>query len=213
MVADDSLLTREGIAHLLERAGVEVVAQTEDAETTIAAVERERLDAVVVDIKVPPTHTDAGLRAAVEIRDRHPDVAVLVLSQYLEPGYAMRLLDEHPAKVGYLLKERVFSGAVLADALRRLCDGETVVDPTIVSRLFNRRRAHDPLAALTGRERDVLALVAEGHSNQAIGANLSIAERTVEAHVTQIFMKLGLEASPESHRRVLAVLAFLRQAS
>jgi DNA-binding NarL/FixJ family response regulator len=148
--------------------------------------------------------------AAQRIRADHPDVGVLVLSQYLEPSYAMRLLEEHPEKVGYLLKERLFHGAVLVDAVMRIHDGETVVDPTIVSSLFDRRRRHDPLARLSGREREVLSLVAEGLSNRAIAAKLFVTERTVEAHVTQIFLKLDLHEDPDSHRRVLAVLAFVR---
>jgi DNA-binding NarL/FixJ family response regulator len=148
--------------------------------------------------------------AAHRIRSEHPDVAVLVLSQYIEPSYALRLLEEHPERVGYLLKERVFDGAVLIDALRRITENETVVDPTIVARLLGRRRRHDPLEELTPREREVLGLVAEGLSNRAIAGRLFVTERTVEAHVKQIFQKLRLEARPESHRRVLAVLAYLR---
>jgi DNA-binding NarL/FixJ family response regulator len=210
VVADDALLTREGIVHLLVDAGVDVVDQAEDADGLMRAVSRCRPDVAVVDIKMPPTHTDEGLVAAQRIRDEHPDIAVLVLSQYLEPSYAMRLLEAHPEKVGYLLKERVFAAAVLVDALRRVCDGETVVDPTIVSRLFGRRRDNDPLAALSPREHEVLALVAEGRSNKAIADRLHLADRTVEAHITQIFLKLGVDTSPDSHRRVLAVLTFLR---
>jgi DNA-binding NarL/FixJ family response regulator len=209
-VADDSMLTREGIAHLLVESGVDVVAQADDAESLMQEVARQQPDVAIVDIKMPPTHTDEGLIAAQRIRDEHPDVAVLVLSQYVEPHYAMRLLDQHPDKVGYLLKERVFAAAVLVDALRRVCDGETVVDPTIVARLFGRRRDDDPLATLSPRERDVLALVAEGRSNKAIADRLYIAERTVEAHITQILLKIGVDTSADSHRRVLAVLTFLR---
>jgi DNA-binding NarL/FixJ family response regulator len=163
-----------------------------------------------VDIRMPPTHTDEGLVAAREIRVNHPDVGVLVLSQYVEPSYAMRLIEDHPERIGYLLKERVFDIAILVDALRRIVDGETVIDPTIVSRLVGRRRREDPLAELTGREREVLGLVAEGMSNHAIAARLVVTERTVEAHITQIFQKLQLAESPDQHRRVLAVLAFLR---
>ena len=160
---------------------------------------------------MPPTHTDEGLVAAQQIRREHPAVGVLLLSQYIEPSYAMRLLEEHPERVGYLLKERVFDVAILVDALRRIADGETVVDPTIVSRLLGRRRREDPLADLTEREREVLGLIAEGLSNRGIAARLYITERTVEAHVKQIFAKLQLDAShPESHRRVLAVLTYLR---
>jgi serine/threonine-protein kinase len=210
VVADDALLTREGIVHLLTGAGVDVVAQVDDADALMREVARLAPDVAVVDIRMPPTHSDEGLVAAQRILDNYPDVAVLVLSQYLEPSYAMRLLEAHPEKVGYLLKERVFAAAVLVDALRRVDEGETVVDPTIVSRLFGRHRANDPLAMLTPRDHEVLALVAEGRSNKAIGARLHLAERTVEAHITQIFLKLGVDSSPDSHRRVLAVLTFLR---
>jgi serine/threonine-protein kinase len=211
VVADDALLTREGIVHLLDRAGIDVVAQADDASALLGDVARCRPDVAVVDIRMPPSHTDEGLVAAQQIRHEYPDVAVLVLSQYLEPSYAMRLLEAHPEKVGYLLKERVFAAAVLVDALRRVDEGETVVDPTIVSRLFGRHRDNDPLTALSPREHDVLALVAEGRSNKAIGAQLHLADRTVEAHITQIFLKLGVDTSPDSHRRVLAVLTFLRR--
>jgi DNA-binding NarL/FixJ family response regulator len=159
---------------------------------------------------MPPTHTDEGVIAAQQIRAEHPEVGVLVLSQHVEPSYAMRLLEEHPERVGYLLKERVFDVAILIDALRRIADGETVVDPTIVSRLLGRKRREDPLAELTAREREVLGLVAEGLSNKAIAGRLFVVERTVEAHVKQIFLKLALDVDPESHRRVRAVLAYLR---
>jgi DNA-binding NarL/FixJ family response regulator len=210
VVADDVMLTREGIVHVLEEEGVEVVAQAGDADDLLGQVRLLQPDVAIIDIKMPPTHTDEGLVAAQRIRADHPDVGVLVLSQYLEPNYAMRLLEEHPEKVGYLLKERLFHGAVLVDAVMRIHDGETVVDPTIVSSLFDRRRRHDPLATLSGREREVLSLVAEGLSNRAIAAKLFVTERTVEAHVTQIFRKLDLHEDPDSHRRVLAVLALLR---
>jgi serine/threonine-protein kinase len=210
VVADDALLTREGIVHVLRDAGVEVVAEAEDADTLLHLIETEQPDVAIVDIKMPPTHTDEGLRAAYQIRVEFPDVSVLVLSQYLEPSYAIRLLETHPEQVGYLLKERVFSASVLLDAVRRVHEGETVVDPTIVSSLFGRRRRENPLAKLSPRERDVLALVAEGLSNKAIAERLYVTERTVEAHVTQIFLKLRLDENPSSHRRVLAVLAFLR---
>jgi len=210
VVADDVMLTREGIVRLLRDAGVDVVAEAEDAEQLLRHVQLARPDAVVVDIRMPPTHTDEGLVAAQQIRAAHPGVGVLVLSQYVEPSSAMRLLEEHPESVGYLLKERVFDAAILVDALRRLADGETVVDPTIVSRLFGRGRRQDPLDELTAREREVLGLVAEGLSNKAIASRLFVTERTVEAHVKQIFLKLRLETSSDSHRRVLAVLAYLR---
>jgi len=209
VVADDNLLTRQGIGHLLSTGGCDVIAMVEDAPRLLDAVRREAPDACVVDIRMPPTHTDEGLRAAEEIRSTEPGTAVLVLSQYLEPAYAMRLLENHPARVGYLLKDRVFDGAVLVDALRRLCEDESVVDPTIVSRLLHRPRRSDPLDVLSEREREVLALVAEGMSNRAIAAQLFITERTVEAHITQTFAKLRLSDDPASHRRVLAVLTFL----
>jgi len=210
IVADDVMLTRAGIVRLLAEAGVDVVAEAEDADGLLGHVARARPDVAIVDIRMPPTHTDEGLVAAQRIRTEHPAVGVLVLSEYVEPRYAMRLLEEHPEGVGYLLKERVFDVVVLVDALRRVADGETVVDPTIVSRLVGRRRRADPLAELTEREREVLALVAEGLSNAAIAKRLYVTPRTVETHVTQIMSKLGLEADPDSHRRVLAVLAYLR---
>jgi DNA-binding NarL/FixJ family response regulator len=213
VVADDVMLTREGIVRLLEEAGVEVVAQAEDAEGLLREVRLKRPDAAIADIRMPPSHTDEGLVAAQRIRAEHPDIAVLVLSQYVEPSYAMRLLEEHPERVGYLLKQRVFDVAVLVDALRRLGDGETVIDPTIVSRLVGRQRRQDPLAELTQREREVLSLVAEGLSNRAIASRLFVTERTVEAHVKQVFQKLRLAVNPDSHRRVLAVLACLRSDS
>ncbi len=210
VVAEDTMLTREGIVRLLEDAGVEVVGQVEDGDAVVRKVAATKADVAIVDIRMPPTHTDEGLVAAQRIRADHPAVGVLVLSQYVEPSYAMRLLEEHPEKVGYLLKERVFDVAVLIDALRRIDEGETVIDPTIVSRLVGRRRREDPLAELTQREREVLSLVAEGMSNRAIAARLYVTERTVEAHIKQIFLKLGLAESRDRHRRVLAVLAFLR---
>jgi DNA-binding NarL/FixJ family response regulator len=210
VVAEDTMLTREGIVRLLEETGVEVVAQAEDVATLMRHVRFERPDAAIVDIRMPPTHTDEGLLAAEQIRAEHPEIGVLLLSQYVEPSYAIRLLEDHPERVGYLLKERVFDVAILVDALRRIGDGETVVDPTIVARLIGRRRREDPLADLTEREREVLGLLAEGLSNRAIAARLFITERTVEAHVKQIFLKLRLDANVESHRRVLAVLAYLR---
>ena len=213
VVADDVMLTRQGIVRLLDEAGVDVVGEAEDAAELLRHVRRTRPDAAIVDIRMPPTHTDEGLVAAQQIRAEHPEVGVLVLSQYVEPTYAMRLLDEHPERVGYLLKERVFDVAVLIDALRRISDGETVVDSTIVSRLLGRRRRVDPLGDLSEREREVLSLVAEGLSNKAIAGRLFITERTVEAHVKQIFLKLELSANPDSHRRVLAVLAYLRVAT
>lgn len=212
VVADDVMLTREGIVRLLEEAGIEVVGQAGDATSLVRLVRGTQPDAAIVDIRMPPTHSDEGLVAASMIRTELPQVAVLILSQYIEPSYAMRLLEEHPERVGYLLKERVFDVALLVDALRRLGDGETVIDPTIVSRLVGRQRREDPLEELTPREREALGLVAEGLSNKAIAARLVVTERTVEAHVKQIFMKLNLDTNPDSHRRVLAVLAYLRAA-
>jgi DNA-binding NarL/FixJ family response regulator len=210
VVADDVLLTREGIIRLLRDANIEVVAEAEDAQGLLHHVRLARPDVALVDIRMPPTHTDEGLVAAQTIRAQHPQVGVLVLSQYVEPSYAMRLIQDQPERVGYLLKERVFDIATVVDALRRIVDGETVIDPTIVSRLVGRRRRTDPLAVLSEREREVLGLIAQGMSNRAIAARLYVTERTVEAHVTQIFQKLRLPESPDQHRRVLAVLAFLR---
>jgi DNA-binding NarL/FixJ family response regulator len=210
-VAEDVMLTREGIVRLLGQAGFKVVAQAQDLDGLIDAVERHRPDAVVTDIRMPPGQVDEGLIAAQRIRSAHPETAVLVLSQYVEPGYAMQMIQEHPEGVGYLLKERIFDVAILVDALRRITDGETVIDPTIVARLVGRKRRDDPLGRLSAREREVLSLVAQGLSNKAIASRLFVTERTVEAHTTQIFGKLDLEVTPDSHRRVLAVLAFLRR--
>jgi DNA-binding NarL/FixJ family response regulator len=211
IVAEDTLLTREGIVRLLQDAGVEVLAAVPDAEALLRAVRQDPPDVALVDIRMPPTHTDEGLLAAQRIRQERPDVGVLVLSQFLEPGYALRLLEEHPERVGYLLKERLLDAAVLVDAVRRIAEGETVVDPTIVSRLLGRRRRQDPVERLTAREREVLAMLAEGLSNHAIAARLVVADRTVETHITQIFGKLDLVEDPGTHRRVLAVLALLRR--
>ncbi len=204
------MLLREGMARLLEDAGFEIVGKVDDAQKLIRSVALVRPDVAIVDIKMPPTHTDEGLVAADEIRTTYPEVGVLVLSQYLESRYALRLLEQHPGRIGYLLKERVSDVAVLADAIRRVAEGECVVDPTIVARLVNRPRQKGPLDELTEREREVLGLIAEGRSNRAIAARLFITERTVEAHSGRLFAKLGLEETPDSHRRVLAVLTFLR---
>jgi DNA-binding NarL/FixJ family response regulator len=210
VIADDEMLLREGLARLLTDAGFGVVGKAADAPELLRSVGLTNPDVAIVDIRMPPTHTDEGLVAATEIRSSHPQTGVLVLSHYLESIYAMRLLEEHPERVGYLLKDRVSDIAVLAEALQRIVDGECVLDPTIVSRLVNRPREQGPLRELTERERGVLALIAEGRSNHAIGDRLHLSPKTVETHIHQIFQKLDLAADPESHRRVLAVLAFLR---
>lgn len=211
IVVDDSVITREGLALLLDRAGIPVVARAGDVQELRAAMRAHDADVVLLDIRMPPTFTDEGLRAAAQLRVDHPGIGILVLSHHLDPAYAARLLAEYPQRTGYLLKDRVSDVAVLLDAVRRVASGETVIDPTIVARLMHRTRAGDPLGALTPRERDVLALVAEGMSNQAIGERLRIAERTVESHVSNVFDKLGLSDEPTSHRRVLAVLTYLRR--
>ena len=167
VIADDVMLVREGIAHVLRDAGIDVVAQTADADGLLREIVTKQPDVAVVDIRMPPTHTDEGLVAAKRIRSEHPSVGVLVLSQYIEPSYAMRLIEDQPERVGYILKERIFDGAILVDALRRLADGDTVIDPTIVSRMIGRQRREGPLAMLTAREQEVLSLVAEGLSNRA----------------------------------------------
>jgi DNA-binding NarL/FixJ family response regulator len=210
VIADDEVLLREGLERLLLEAGFDVVGKVGTADELRRKVEFARPDVVIVDIRMPPTHTDEGIVAAQEIRRSHPDVGVLVLSQHLESRYAMRLIEEHPGGTGYLLKQRVSSLGVLTDALMRLRDNECVIDPTIVARLVKRARPAKQLAALTDRERDVLALMAEGRSNRAICAQLFLSPKTVEAHVKHIFMKLGINESPDDHRRVRAVLAYLR---
>jgi DNA-binding NarL/FixJ family response regulator len=212
VVADDTLLTREGVVALLRSGGVDVVGQAGDAATLMNHVRVYRPDVCVVDIRMPPTHTDEGIVAAAAIRSEFPGTGVLVLSHYIESAYALRLIEDQPEGIGYILKERIFSGDVLIDSLRRVAEAETVVDPTIVARLLRKRRTDDPIQALSEREREVLALVAEGLTNQGISRRLFITDRTVEAHVRQIFTKLGLDESSESNRRVLAVLTFLRSA-
>lgn len=209
VVAEDVLLTRAGIVRLLTDAGIQVVGEADDVDSLMRQVRTHAPDIVISDIRMPPTHRDEGLVAAARIQQEHPGTGILILSQYVESEYAMQLLREHPGGVGYLLKERVFDIATVIDALRRIADDECVVDPTIIRRLLARPRpAHDPLDALSAREREVLTLVAEGRSNDGIAEALFITPRTVEAHVSEIFAKLHLE--PGTNRRVMAVLAYLK---
>ncbi len=210
VIAEDSVLLRTGIARLLTDAGVEVVGEAGDARDLMRMVALRAPQAALVDIRMPPTHTDEGLRAAREIRERFPACGVLVLSQHLEEAYAVELLGDDASGLGYLLKDRVTDVAVLVDALRRVAEGGSALDPEIVAGLLSRRRRDDPLDALTPKEREVLQLMAEGRSNRGIADHLVVTERAVEKHVTAIFGKLGLPAGGEAHRRVLAVLAFLR---
>ena len=211
VVADDSTLLREGIVRLLEDAGIEVVGQAGDAEELLRKVRAHKPDVAVVDVRMPPTHTDEGLRAAREIRAELPEVSVLVLSQYVEVAYARELLAESAEGLGYLLKDRVADVEALTDAVRRVGAGGSALDPEVVSQMLGRRRDDDPLEQLTPREREVLGLMAEGRSNGAIAAELVVSDRAVEKHVTGIFSKLELGTSSEDHRRVLAVLHFLDQ--
>ena len=210
VIADDVMLLRSGLAKLLQAAGIEVAAECADAFELLSAVDEHRPDVAIVDIRMPPTRTDEGLVAAMRLRATHPATAVLVLSQYVDPRYAQRLLAEQPAGAGYLLKERVSDISVLVDALQRVTEGECVLDPTIVARLLSRRRPTSKLARLTEREHEVLQLLAEGRSNSAIAARLFIAERTVESACASIFRKLELEHSTDVNRRVLAVVELLR---
>jgi DNA-binding NarL/FixJ family response regulator len=210
VIADDTMLTRQGIATVLGSAGIDVVAAVGDPESLVREVAATRPDAAVVDIRMPPTHTDEGIRVIPRLRAGDASLGVLLLSSYVEPDYAVRLLEDHPGGIGYLLKDRVFDGVLLVDALTRLVEGETVIDPSIVSRVFERRRRVNPLDVLTVREREVLAQLTEGLSNSALAARLHVTERTVEAHITAIFAKLGLADEAGIHRRVLAVLTYLR---
>ena len=209
VVADDSTLLREGLVRLLEENGLEVVGQAADAEELMRKVRAHRPDVAVVDVRMPPTHTDEGLRAAHEIRAELPEVSVLVLSQYVEVAYASELLAESAEGLGYLLKDRVADVEALTDAVRRVGGGGSALDPEVVSQMLGRQRRDDPLAELTAREREVLGLMAEGRTNAAIAAELVVTERAVEKHVTGIFAKLDLPPSGDGHRRVLAVLRFL----
>jgi DNA-binding NarL/FixJ family response regulator len=210
VLADDSILLREGVARILIDAGFDVVGQAGTADELLLKVRSYKPEVAIVDIRMPPTHTDEGLQAAREIRTKHPQTGVLVLSQYIEPGYALELLSESAEGVGYLLKDRVSDVAEFTAAVRRVAEGGSALDPTVVSQLVGRRRRDDPLADLTPREREVLSLMAEGRSNQGIAEALVVTERAVEKHVTSIFGKLRLPAAVEDHRRVLAVLTFLR---
>ena len=210
VVADDSVLLREGVVRLLEESGFEVVAQAGDAEDLIRKVGAHRPDVAVVDIRMPPTNTDDGLRAALEIRATHPETGVLVLSQYVEEGYALELVSDSAGGVGYLLKDRVADVERFVESVKRVAEGGSALDPEVVAQLVGRARRDDPLAELTPREREVLELMAEGRSNQAIAERLFVTLRAVEKHVTSIFVKLRLPATAEDHRRVLAVLALLR---
>ena len=210
VIADDSVLLREGLSRLLEESGFEVAGQAGDAEDLLRKVGAHHPDVAVVDVRMPPTHTDEGLRAAHRIRAEHPDTAVLVLSQYVEEAYALELLSESTERTGYLLKDRVADVDTFTDAVRRVAGGGSALDPEVVALLLGRRRREDPLEGLTPREREVLALMAEGRTNKAIADALTVTERGVEKHVTGIFSKLDLPASGEDHRRVLAVLAYLR---
>jgi DNA-binding NarL/FixJ family response regulator len=211
VLADDSLLLREGMTRLLAEAGFEVVAQADTPDELIAAVAEHRPDVAIVDIRMPPTHTDEGLRAAEAIRERHgTDVGILVLSQYVETAFALRLVADGSGGVGYLLKDRVENLDDIAEAIRRIARGGSVIDPEVVAQLVSRQRSRVPIDDLTPREHEVLALMAEGRSNQAICDQLFLAPKTVEAHIANIFSKLELLPAPDDHRRVLAVLAHLR---
>jgi DNA-binding NarL/FixJ family response regulator len=211
VIADDNLLIRDGLASLLSDAGVDVVAQTASADDLLLKISSHQPDVAIVDIRMPPTHTDEGLRAAEEIRKRYPKVGILILSQYVEVGIATRLLSESAAGIGYLLKDRVTNLEDFTAALRRVAEGGSALDPQVVSQLLTKGRgAGDPLNSLTPREREVLELVAEGRSNKGIGERLVITERAVQKHVTSIFMKLDLPQSDDDHRRILAVLAYVR---
>ena len=209
MLADDAALFREGVANLLREAGFDVVGQAENADDLLALVGEHQPDVVIVDIRMPPSHTLEGLEAAKIIRARYPAVGVLVLSQFVEPHYALQLIDNAEQGAGYLLKDRVGDIEELADAVRQIAAGRLIIDPAVVSQLLNRSRRRDPLDALTDREKAVLALMAQGRSNHAIANGLFVTEKTVEAHIRAIFIKLNLSPTADDHRRVLAVITYL----
>ncbi|HET9902050.1 MAG TPA: response regulator transcription factor [Actinomycetes bacterium] len=210
VIADDSVLLREGIVRLLQESDFDVVGQSGDGEDLLRKVGAHKPDVAVIDVRMPPTHSDEGLRAARRIRAEHPDTAVLVLSQYVEEAYALELLSESTERTGYLLKDRISDVASFTDALRRVANGGSALDPEVVALLLGRRRREDPLVDLSPREREVLGLMAEGRSNSAMAEALAVSERAVEKHVTAIFSKLDLPRAGADHRRVLAVLTFLR---
>jgi DNA-binding NarL/FixJ family response regulator len=210
VLADDATLFREGVARILAEAGFEVSGQAGDAEGLLRLVRAENPDVAIVDIRMPPTHTNEGLLAAAEIRADHPEVGVLVLSQYVETAHAMKLIADGATGVGYLLKDRISHLAEFAEAVRRVGAGGSVIDPEVVSQLLGRARARSPLDELTPREREVLALIAEGRSNQAICTKLYLSPKTLDTHVHSIFRKLDLRPAADDHRRVLAVLTYLR---
>jgi DNA-binding NarL/FixJ family response regulator len=209
VLADDASLFRKGVANLLREAGFDVVGQAENADDLLALVDEHQPDVVIVDIRMPPSHTLEGLEAAKIIRARYPAVGVLVLSQFVEPHYALQLIDNAEQRAGYLLKDRVGDIEELADAVRQIATGRLIIDPAVVSQLVNRSRRRDPLDALTDREKAVLALMAQGRSNLAIANGLFVTEKTVEAHIRAIFIKLNLSPTADDHRRVLAVITYL----
>jgi DNA-binding NarL/FixJ family response regulator len=212
VLADDAVLLRDAIAAALGAAGFEVVGQAGDVPSLLALVEAQLPDVAILDVRMPPSHTTEGLEAARVIRRAHPRIAILVLSQYVETRYAVDLIRDDPSGIGYLLKDRVSRVADLADAVRRVAAGGSVIDPEVVGRLLGRPREHSPIDELTPREREILALMAEGRSNQGIAERLTLELKTIEGHVGQIFSKLGLEPTGDDHRRVLAVLTYLRSA-
>jgi len=210
VIADDSALLREGVARLLIDAGVDVVARVADADALIEAVDEHRPDIAIVDIRMPPTHTHEGTRAAVALREKYEDLGILLLSQSMESRYVTDLVRSHPRSIGYLLKDRVVEVDVLIDALDRVAAGQMVLDPDVVAALLGQNDVVDQLGRLSAREREVLALMAEGRSNRGIGAQLFIDGKTVESHIASILTKLDLPPAGDDHRRVLAVLTWLR---